>query len=130
MIFLSFFENNSGKIPFFFRNMKTPAAQCAAKASKKFNIWIEFVPDAVNAFDIIRRIWYNFELAPEIADMIVNGSAGIVVQIFVPYKVHDHVVGEYPVGIHDNQSEDIELFCRQFNLRFMDIHLTIFQAKV
>ena len=130
MIFLSFFESNPSKIPIFFSNMKTPVAQCAARASKKFDIGIEFVPDAVNASDVIRRFWCNFELAPEIADMIVDCPAGIVIQIFVPYKVYNHVIGEYPVGIHDEQGEDVKLFCRQYNLSFVDTCLTVFQAEV
>lgn len=59
--------------------------KCMTRVSKKLDIWIEFVVYVVNASDVIRGVWRNFELAPEIAD--IHRSAGIVVQIFVPYKV-------------------------------------------
>ena len=67
----------------------------------KFDIRIEFVPDAVNAPDVVRRFWRNFQLVPEVADMIIDRPAGVVVEIFVPHKVYYYVVGEYPAGIHD-----------------------------
>ena len=70
-------------------------------ASKKFDIRIEFVPNAVNAPDVVRRFWCDLELVPEVADMIIDRPAGVVVEIFVPYQVYYHVVGKYPAGIHD-----------------------------
>ena len=46
--------------------------------SKEFDIRIEFVPDAVNASDVVRRFWRNFELVPKVADMVVDCSVGVV----------------------------------------------------
>ena len=80
---------------------KKPRSQYAAKASKQFNIRIEFIPNTVNTLDIIRRFWCDFEFMPEVADMITDCPMRIVVEIFVPHKVYYHVIGEYPVGIHN-----------------------------
>ena len=99
-------------------------------ASKKFDIRIEFVPNAVNAPDVVRRFWCDPEFMPEVADMIVERSVGVVVEIFVPYKVYCHVIGEYPAGIHDKQCEDIKLFHCQHNLGLADIYQSVFQAEV
>ena len=95
-------------------------------ASKKFDIRIEFV----NAPDVVRRFWCDPEFMPEVADMIVDCSVGVVVEIFVPYKVYYHVIGEYPAGIHDKQCEDIKLFHCQHNLGLADIYQSVFQAEV
>ena len=99
-------------------------------ASKKFDIRIEFVPDAVNAPDVVRRFWRDLELMPEVADMIVDCSVGVVVKIFVPHKVYYHVIGEYPAGIHDEQGEDVKLFHCQHDLGLADIYQSVFQAEV
>jgi len=99
-------------------------------ASKKFDIRIEFVPDAVNAPDVVRRFWRDLELVPEVADMIVDCSVGVVVQIFVPHKVYYHVIGEYAAGIHDEQGKDVKLFHCQHDLGLADIYQSVFQAEV
>ena len=84
----------------------------------------------MNAPDVVRRFGYDFELGSEVADMVVDCSAGIVVKIFVPYKINNHVIGEYPAGIHDEQSKDVELFHYQHDLGFTDIYQSVFQAEV
>ena len=48
----------------------------------------------MNAPDVVRRFWCDPEFMPEVADMIVDRSVGVVVEIFVPYKVYYHVIGE------------------------------------
>ena len=75
--------------------------QYASRTSEQFYIRIEFVPYAVNTPDIIRRFWCDFKFMPEVTDMVIDCPAGIVVKIFMPYKVNNHVIGEYPAGIHD-----------------------------
>ena len=70
-------------------------------ASKKFDIRIEFVPNAVNAPDVVWRFWCDPEFMPEVADMIVDCSVGVVVKIFVPHEVYYHLIGEYAARIHD-----------------------------
>ena len=95
-------------------------------ASKKFDIRIEFVPNAVNAPDVVRRLWCDLEFMPEIADMVVDCSVGVVVKIFVPHKVYYHVIGEYPARIHDEQGEDVELFHCQHDLSLADIYQSVF----
>ncbi len=62
--------------------------------------------------------------------MIIDCSAGVIVKVFMPYKVHYHVVSEYPMWIHNEQSEDVKLFHRQRNLSFTDIHNSILQAEI
>ncbi len=99
-------------------------------ASKKFDIRIEFVPNAVNAPDVVRRFGRDLELVPEVADMIVDCSVGVVVKTFVPHKVYYHVIGEYPAGIHDEQGEDVKLFHCQHDLGLADIYQSVFQAEV
>ena len=98
-------------------------------ASKKFDIRIEFVPDAVNAPDVVRRFGRDLELVPEVADMIVDCSVGVVVKTFVPHKVYYHVIGEYPAGIHDEQGEDVKLFHCQHDFGFTDIYNPISRQK-
>ena len=84
----------------------------------------------MNAPDVVRRFWCDPEFMPEVADMIVDRSVGVVVEIFVPYKVYYHVISEYPAGIHDKQCEDIKLFHCQHNLGLADIYQSVFQAEV
>lgn len=62
--------------------------------------------------------------------MIIDRPTGVVVKIFVPHKIYDHVVGEYPVGIHDEQSKNVKFLCCQYNFGFTDIYNPIFQAKI
>lgn len=100
------------------------------RTSYKFDIWIEFVTDAVNASDVVWRFRRDLELVPEVADMVIDCPVGVVVEIFVPYKVCYHVIGEYPMGIHDEQSKDVELFHRQHDLGLVDTHNPIFQTKI
>lgn len=100
------------------------------RTSYKFDIRIEFVTDAVNASDVVWRFRRDLELVPEVADMVIDCPVGVVVEIFVPYKVCYHVIGEYPAGIHDEQSEDVELFHRQHDLGLVDTHNPIFQTKI
>ena len=101
-----------------------------AGTSKKFDIRIELVPDAMNTSDIIWRFWCDFEFMPEIADMIVDCPAGVVVKIFMPHKVYYHVVSEYPLGIHNEQGKYVKLFHCQHDLCFADIHNSILQAEI
>ena len=103
-----------------------PRPQYATRASKKLNIRIEFVTDAVNAPNIVRRFGCDFELVPEVADMIVDCSVGVVVKTFVPHKVYYHVIGEYAAGIHDEQGKDVKLFYCQQDFSFMDIYQSVF----
>ena len=107
-----------------------PRPQYATRASKKLNIRIEFVTDAVNAPDVVRRFWRNFQLVPKVADMIIDCPAGVVVKIFVPYQIYYHVIGEYPARIHDEQGEDVKLFHCQHDLSFTDIYNPVFQTEI
>ena len=56
-----------------------------AGASVKFNVWIEFIAYTMNASDVIRSFWCNPKLVPEIADMVVDCPARVIVKAFVPY---------------------------------------------
>lgn len=84
----------------------------------------------MNAPDVVRRFGRDLELMPEVADMIVDRSVGVVVQIFVPHKVYYHVIGEYPAGIHDEQGEDVKLFHCQHYLSVTDIYGSVFQTEI
>ena len=84
----------------------------------------------MNAPDVVRRFGYDFELGSEVADMVVDCSAGIVVKIFVPYKINNHVIGEYPAGIHDEQGKDVKLFYRQHDLGLTDIYNSVLQTEI
>ena len=109
---------------------QSEANQYASKTLKEFDIRIEFVPNAVNAPDVVRRFRCDLELMPEVADMVIDCSVGVVVKIFVPYKVYYHVIGEYAAGIHDKQGEDVKLLHCQHDLGLTDIHQSVFQAEV
>ena len=80
----------------------------------------------MNAPDVVRRFRRDLEFVPKVADMVVDCPVGIVVEIFVPYKVCYHVVGEYPAGIHDEQGKDVKLFCRQHDLGVTNIYQSVF----
>ena len=80
----------------------------------------------MNAPDVVRRFGRDLELVPEVADMIVDCSVGVVVKTFVPHKV----LGEYPAGIHDEQGEDVKLFHCQHDLGLADIYQSVFQAEI
>ena len=54
--------------------------------------------------------------------MVVDCPVGVVVKVFVPHKVYYHVIGEYPLGIHNEQGEDVKLFHCQYDLGFTDIY--------
>ena len=84
-----------------------------AGASVKLNVRIEFIAYTVNASDVIRSFWRNPKLVPEIADMVIDCPARVVVKVFVPYQVRYHIVGEHTVWIHDEQGKDVKLFCCQ-----------------
>lgn len=106
--------------------LQSKANQYASKALEKFDIRIEFVSNAVNAPNIVRRFWRDLEFVPEVTDMVVYRPAGVVVKIFVPYQVYYHVIGKYPAGIHDKQSKDVKLFHRQHNLGVTNIYQSVF----
>ena len=127
-----FFEDSPGTLQekSCFLPREKPRPQYASGASKKFDIRIEFVPDAVNAPDVVRRFWRDLELVPEVADMIVDCSVGVVVKTFVPHKVYYHVIGEYPAGIHDEQGKDVKLFYRQHDLGLTDIYNSVLQTEI
>jgi hypothetical protein len=112
------------------RTVKKSRPQYAFGASKKFDIRIEFVPDAVNTPNVVWRFGCNFELMPEVADMVVDCPVGVVVKVFVPHKVYYHVIGEYPLGIHNEQGEDVKLFHCQYDLGFTDIYNPVFQTEI
>ena len=80
--------------------------------------------------DVVRRIRRKPELAPEITDMIADCSVGVVIQIFVPYKVNDHVVSKNTAGIHDEQSKNVKLLCRQFDLLPVNQNQSLLQAEI
>ena len=94
------FLKYSKKNPAFLRERK-PWPQYATRVSEKFDIRIEFVPYTVNTLDVVGRFWCDLEFATKIADVIVDCPVGVVVEIFMPYKVNNHVIGENPMGIHD-----------------------------
>ena len=127
-----FFEDSPGTLQekSCFLPKEKPRPQYASGASKKFDIRIEFVPDAVNTPNVVWRFGCNFELMPEVADMVVDCPVGVVVKVFVPHKVYYHVIGEYPLGIHNEQGEDVKLFHCQYDLGFTDIYNPVFQTEI
>ena len=62
--------------------------------------------------------------------MIADCSVGVVIQIFVPYEVDNHVVSKNPAGIHDEQGEDVKLLCRQFDLLPVNQNQSLLQAEI
>ena len=62
--------------------------------------------------------------------MIADCPVGVVIQIFVPYKVNDHIVSKNPPGIHDEQGEDVELLCGQPDFLSMNRNEPLLQAEV
>ena len=80
--------------------------------------------------DVVRYLRRNSELAPEVADMIADCPVGVVIQIFVPYKVNDHIVSKNPAGIHDEQGEDVELLCGQPDFLSMNRNEPLLQTEV
>ena len=62
--------------------------------------------------------------------MIADCPVGVVIQIFVPYEVNDHVVSKNPAGIHDEQGENVKLFCCQFDFPTLDRNESLFQTEV
>lgn len=80
--------------------------------------------------DVVRRLRRNPELTPEIADMVADCSVGVVIQIFVPYKVNNHVVSKNPAGIHDEQGEDVKLLRCQPDFLSMNRNEPLLQAEV
>ena len=46
----------------------------------------------MNAPNIIRCLWCNLEFAPEVTNMIIDCPAGVIIKIFVPYKVYNHII--------------------------------------
>lgn len=63
---------------------------------------------------------------PEVADMIIDRPAGVVVKIFVPYQVYYHVIGKFPAGIHDKQGKDVKLLHRQQDFSATNIYQSVF----
>ena len=62
--------------------------------------------------------------------MIADCPVGVVIQIFVPYEVNDHVVSKNPAGIHDEQGEDVKLLYGQPDLLSMNRNEPLLQAEV
>ena len=100
---------------------KVPDAS-AAGTSKKFDIRIKFVSDTMNAPNVIWCFWCDLEFVPEIADMVVYCPVGVIVKIFVPYKINNHVICEYPAGVHNEQSKYVKLFHCQHDLSLANIY--------
>ena len=72
-----------------------------AGASVKLDVRIESIAYTVNASNVIRNFWRNPKLAPEIADMVIDYPARVIVKVFVPYQVCYHIVGKHTVWICD-----------------------------
>lgn len=91
-----------------------------------FDIRIKFVPNTMNAPDIVWYFGCDLELLPEVAHMIIDCSAGIIVEIFVPYEVDYHVICKHPVWIHDKKSKNVKFFCSEPNLGFAYADQSVF----
>ncbi len=93
----------------------------AARALERPDVRIKFVSDAEHASDVVRYLRCKPEFAPEVADVIADCPAGIVIQIFMPYKVVDHVINNRSSRIYDEQGKDIKLFCERIADSFSPI---------
>ena len=62
--------------------------------------------------------------------MIADRPMGVVIQIFVPYKVDDHVISKNPTRIHDEKGKDVKLLCRQFDLLPVNQNQSLLQAEI
>ena len=80
----------------------------------------------MNALDVVRHFGRNLELVPEVADMIIDCSMGVIAEIFVPHKVYYHIISQHPAGIHDEQCEDVKLFHGQHDFGLTDIYQSVF----
>ena len=87
-------------------------------------------PDGMDAFNIFRTVRRCFEFPAKVADMVVDSLAGIVIKSLMPYEVYNHFIGEYTLGVHDQQGEYVKLLYGQFDFLPADRDNSLFQAKV
>ena len=62
--------------------------------------------------------------------MVADCPAGVVIQVFVPYKVNNHVISKNPAGIHDEKGENVKLLYGQPDLLSMNRNEPLLQAEV
>ena len=62
--------------------------------------------------------------------MVIDGFPGIVGVIFVPNQIHDNLIGKYPVRVHNEQKQDVELFYSQGDFLLMNNHTPVLQTDV
>ncbi len=62
--------------------------------------------------------------------MVVDSFAGIVIKILMPHDVYDHFIGEYTLGVHDQQGEYVKLLCGQFDFLPRDADNAVLQTKM
>lgn len=94
--------------------------------SANFDIRIKFVPNTMNAPDVVRCFRCDFEFLPEVAHMIIDCSTGVKVEIFVPYKIHYHIISKHSMWIHDKKGKNIKLLCSEPNLCFAYADQSVF----
>ena len=78
----------------------------------------------INFFEI-----YMPQFPAQIAYMVVDRLTGIIAVVLVPDNIHNHSIGEYPLGILDQQSEYVKFLCRQFAFLPADQNVSLLQAK-
>src|SRR3989442_1617746 len=71
----------------------------------------ELVADASHGDNVRRRAGIIFNLLPQPADVHVDGARAAVV-VVSPDMLEEEVAGEHPVGVADQEPQQLEFLCR------------------
>ncbi len=82
------------------------------------------------ALDVVGHVRGDFQLPPQVADMVVDGLSGVVAVVLLPDQVHHHFVGEHPALVGDKQGQNVKLLGRKVDHLLADTHKPTFQAEV
>ena len=80
----------------------------------------------MDAFDIFRTVRHYFEFPAKVTDMVVDSFAGIIIGILMPHEVYNHFIGEYTLGIHNQQGKYVKFLCGQFDFSPRDTDNAVF----
>ena len=80
------------------------------------------VPDAAHGDDALRMGGVVLDLCPQPLHVHVEGL-GVAVVVRSPHAVDEHVAGQDPPGVREQQLEELELLQRQRHLLPVDPHL-------
>src|SRR2546422_8537549 len=75
----------------------------------------KFVADATYGDDVRRRGGIIFNLLPQPADVHVDGARAAVV-VVSPDMLEEEVAGKHPVGVADQEPQQLEFLRRQVDL--------------